>query len=126
MKIAALSALVLLFLGTTILQSSRVNHWKHIADGKTAECNRAIAANDKSFQLSSAEERDTELRIQNHLTSAYKLQEQRVANRRTIVSVPNEIQLVKNLLTEMQAVRDETQQLLNSTYTVVHLSADNH
>jgi hypothetical protein len=126
MKSAVFSVLVLLLLGTTILQTLRVNHWKHVSESKTAECNRVVAANEKSFQQSSADERAIELKVQNHLTLVYKLQEQRLANRRSIISVANEIQLVKSILIEMQGVRDEIQQLLNSTYTVTHLSTANH
>lgn len=125
MKNAVFSVLLLLLLGTTIFQSLRVNHWKHVADSKTAECNRVIAANEKSFQKSSADETAIELSVQNRLTLVYKLQEQRLANRRSIISVSNEIQLLKSVLTEMQGVRDDTQQLLNSRYTISHLSTAN-
>jgi hypothetical protein len=126
MKSALFPVLILFFLGTTIFQTLRVNHWKHIVDRKTIECNRAITANENSFQKSSTDERAIELKVQNHLWLIYKLQEERLANHRSVISIPVEIQFMKNIQSELHGVRDETQELLTAKYALSHLSSDTY
>jgi hypothetical protein len=121
MNRALVTILLLLLLGTTALQTFRVNYWKHMVDTKAAECNRAIALNENSFKNSSTEERVIWLQIRDHLWQAYTLQGQRVDNHRSIISTPREIQLLTGIQSEIQTARDQTQSLLNEKYAVTHL-----
>jgi hypothetical protein len=126
MKRAFIVVAMLLLLGTTVLQTIRANYWRHMAESKTAEYNRAIALNESSFQKSSTDERAVWMQIRDHLWRVHALEEQRLDNRRSLISTPREIQLITSLRAEIQAARDQTQELLNAKYSVIHLSTDNH
>jgi len=126
MKRPLVAVLMLLLLSTTILQTFRVSHWKRIADSKTADCNRVIALNDDSFQKSSNSERAIWMQVRDNLWHAYALQEERIANRLLIIDTPREIQLLRNVRSGIEGVRDETQQIFNGKYAITHLSTDNH